>query len=185
MTASFLAKLDPTSLQGEASRAFFSAIEQFKSFLLEADAEALKGSGEVSEATGETAERNFLDLCHAVHTAIGGSSAENSTIKAELGARLLREILPFILLTQTPERLYSKPRGNAGDFLTIEMIYRNQPAGTGRIGPLLDRGFLNSPAAEAIGIGAICWPEKLWGQCRQRMVRFMLPARLRYRSGSV
>jgi hypothetical protein len=172
-------------LQGEASRAFFSAIEQFKSFLLEADAEALKGSGEVSEATGETAERNFLDLCHAVHTAIGGSSAENSTIKAELGARLLREILPFILLTQTPERLYSKPRGNAGDFLTIEMIYRNQPAGTGRIGPLLDRGFLNSPAAEAIGIGAICWPEKLWGQCRQRMVRFMLPARLRYRSGSV
>ena len=30
------------------------------------------------------------------------------------------------------------------------MIYRNQPAGTGRIGPLLDKGFLDSSIATAI-----------------------------------
>jgi len=54
------------------------------------------------------------------------------------------------LLTQTLERLYSKPRGNGGDFRTIDMIYRNEATGTGRIGPLLDQGFLNSPIAKAI-----------------------------------
>ena len=150
LTTSFLAKLDATSLSGEASKTFFSAIERFKSFLLETDAEALKSGGQVTEATAVTAEKAFLDFCRLIHATIGGSSAENSSVKAELGARLQREILPFILLTQTPDRFYSKPRGNAGDFLTIEMIYRNRPTGTGRIGPLLDRCFLNSPIAKAI-----------------------------------
>lgn len=150
LTASFLAKLDATSLSGEVSKTFFSAIERFKSFLLETDAEALKRGGQITEATAATAEKIFLDFCRLVHTTIGGSSTENSSVKSELGARLQREILPFILLTQAPERFYSKPRGNAGDFLTIEMIYRNRSTGTGRIGPLLDRCFLNSPIANAI-----------------------------------
>jgi SAM-dependent methyltransferase len=63
---------------------------------------------------------------------------------------LQREILPFMLLTETTERFYSKPRGYAGDFLTVEMIYQNRWAGTGRIGPLLDRCFLKTPAATAV-----------------------------------
>ena len=117
LTTSFLAKLDATSLSGEVSKTFFSAIERFKSFLLETDAEALKSGGQVTEATAVTAEKAFLDFCRLIHATIGGSSAENSSVKAELGARLQREILPFILLTQTPDRFYSKPRGNAGDFL--------------------------------------------------------------------
>jgi len=54
------------------------------------------------------------------------------------------------LLTSAAERWYSKPRGYAGDFLAIEHIYQNQPAGHGRIGPVLDRCFLNLPAAIAV-----------------------------------
>ena len=95
-------------------------------------------------------KRLFLISAGVVNTTIGDASTENSSVKAELGARLQREILPFVLLTETIERFYSKPRGYAGDFQTIEMIYRNRPAGTGRIGPLLDRCFLNSPIATAI-----------------------------------
>jgi len=150
LTASFLAKLDASSLSGETSKSFFLSIERFKSFFIEADAEALKSSGQVSETTARSAEKIFSDFCRLVHTTIGNSSAENWTVKAELGARLRREILPFVLLTQTLERLYSKPRGNGGDFRTIDMIYRNEATGTGRIGPLLDQGFLNSPIAKAI-----------------------------------
>jgi len=150
LTASFLAKLDASSLSGETSKSFFLAIERFKSFFIEADAEALKSSGQVSETTARNAAGIFSDFCRLVHAAIGSSSAENLTVKAELGARLRREILPFVLLTQTLERLYSKPRGNGGDFRTIDMIYRNEATGTGRIGPLLDQGFLNSPIAKAI-----------------------------------
>ena len=150
LTTSFLAKLDATSLSGETSKTFFSAIERFKSLLIQADGEALKGGGQVPEATALTAERAFLDFCRVIHATIGGSSAESSSVKTELGARLQREMLPFILLTQTTERFYSKPRGYAGDFQTINMIYENRPAGMGRIGPLVDRCFLNSPTAKAI-----------------------------------
>ena len=150
LTSSFHAKLDATSLSGEPSKTFVSWIECLKSLLLRADGEALRGGGHVPEATALAAEKTFLGLCRVVNTTIGEASSENSSVKAELGARLQREILPFVLLTKTTERFYSKPRGYAGDFKTIEMIYRNRPAGTGRIGPLLDRCFLNSPIAKAI-----------------------------------
>src|SRR4051794_33587956 len=150
LTASFLTKLDASSLSGQTAKSFFLSIERFKSFFIEADAEALKSSGQVSEAIRQTAKKIFSDFCQLVHMTVGSASAENLTVKAELGARLRHEILPFMLLTQTLERFHSKPRGNGGDFLTIDMIYRNEPTGTGRIGPLLDQGFLDSPIAKAI-----------------------------------
>jgi extracellular factor (EF) 3-hydroxypalmitic acid methyl ester biosynthesis protein len=150
LATSFHAKLDPSNLSGETSRTFFNGIDSFKSLLLQADSEALNNNGNISEATALTAEKKFRDLCRLVHHTIGNSSALGSSVKAELGARLQREILPFMLLTETTERFYSKPRGYAGDFHTIEMIYQNRCAGSGRIGPLLDRCFLNTPAAKAM-----------------------------------
>jgi extracellular factor (EF) 3-hydroxypalmitic acid methyl ester biosynthesis protein len=150
LTTSFHAKLDPTNLSGETSQAFFVGVERFKSLLLQADGEGLKNNGQISETTAVTVEKAFLDFCRLVHHTIGNSSTVGSSVKAELGARLQREMLPFLLLTDTTERFYSKPRGYAGDFLTIEMIYQNRWAGTGRIGPLLDRCFLNAPTAKAV-----------------------------------
>ena len=58
------------------------------------------------------------------------------------------ELLPYVLLTSTIERCYSKPRGYAGDYLTIEKIYNNRPEGAGRIGAVVDRLFLEMPAAD-------------------------------------
>src|SRR6266481_7391666 len=55
LTTSFLAKLDATSLSGETSKTFFSAMRCFKSLLLQADADALKSGGQVSEATAVAA----------------------------------------------------------------------------------------------------------------------------------
>jgi extracellular factor (EF) 3-hydroxypalmitic acid methyl ester biosynthesis protein len=150
LTTSFHAKLDPASLGGDTSKTFFAGIERFKSLLLQADGEGLKNNGQISETTALTIVKAFLDFCRLVHHTIGNSSRVSSGIRAELGARLQREILPFMLLTETTERFYSKPRGYAGDFLTIEMIYQNRSAGTGRIGPLLDRCFLNTPTAMAV-----------------------------------
>jgi hypothetical protein len=150
LTTSFLTPLDPTNLSGETSQAFFAGVERFKSLLLQADGEGLKNNGQISETTAVTVEKAFLDFCRLVHHTIGNSSTVSSSVKAELGAGLQREMLPFLLLTDTTERFYSKPRGYAGDFLTIEMIYQNRWAGTGRIGPLLDRCFLNAPTAKAV-----------------------------------
>ena len=150
VSKSFYAKLDAITWNKPGARAFFSAIERFKSVLLQADLEALKNDGRISETTSVTAQGTFVDFCRVVNSAIGDSSEESEAVKNELGARLQREILPFMLLTKTTERFYSKPRGYAGDFLTIERIYQNRAAGAGRIGPLLDRCFLNTPAAKAI-----------------------------------
>lgn len=150
LTTSLHARLDPASLGGDTSQAFFAGIERFKSLLLQADSEGLKNNGQVSETTALTIEKAFLDFCRLVHQTIGHSSEVSSSIKAEMGARLQREILPFMLLTETAERFYSKPRGYAGDFLTIEMIYQNRWAGTGRIGPLLDRCFFKTPTVVAV-----------------------------------
>jgi extracellular factor (EF) 3-hydroxypalmitic acid methyl ester biosynthesis protein len=150
LTTSLHAKLDPANLGGDMSQVFFAGIERFKSLLLRADGEGLKNNGQISETTALTVESAFLDFCRLVHHTIGQSSGVSSSIRAELGVRLQREILPFMLLTETTERFYSKPRGYAGDFLTVEMIYQNRWAGTGRIGPLLDRCFLKTPAATAV-----------------------------------
>ena len=67
-----------------------------------------------------------------------------------VGQELQRELLPYVLLAKTAERFYSKPRGYAGDYYTIELMYRNQPAGIGRLGPMLDQCFLSCPPPVAV-----------------------------------
>jgi SAM-dependent methyltransferase len=59
-------------------------------------------------------------------------------------------MLPYILTTETADRFYSKPRGYAGDFLAIHNIYRNVPGGTGRLGPVVDQLFLDTPPSRAV-----------------------------------
>jgi hypothetical protein len=81
---------------------------------------------------------------------IGELVNESPSIKEEMGARVQREFLPYLLQTRSGERMYSKPRGYAGDYLTIEWVYRNRPEGTGRLGPLLDSAILDLPAARAV-----------------------------------
>lgn len=60
------------------------------------------------------------------------------------------ELLPYLLLTRSAERVYRKPRGYAGDSLTIAWMYADEPGGAGELVTLLDRCFLNQPAARAV-----------------------------------
>jgi hypothetical protein len=59
-------------------------------------------------------------------------------------------MLPYVLTTETADRFYSKPRGYAGDYLAIQKIYDNVPGGTGRLGPLVDRLFLDIEPSRAV-----------------------------------
>src|SRR6185436_9310247 len=88
-------------------------------------------------------------LFSGLNEAIGDNSALTESSRQALGALAKRELLPLICLTETAERFYSKPRGYAGDYFTIELIYRNEPKGIGRIGPLLDECFLALPGSQA------------------------------------
>jgi hypothetical protein len=63
---------------------------------------------------------------------------------------LFKELFPYVMRSRMAERAYYKPKGYAGDFMMMEMIYANKPAGDGKIGQLLDQWFLKSSAAEAV-----------------------------------
>jgi hypothetical protein len=54
------------------------------------------------------------------------------------------------MLSRFSDRAFTKPRGYAGDYATIEMIYADVAAGDGRLGPLIDRWTLEIPAARAV-----------------------------------
>jgi extracellular factor (EF) 3-hydroxypalmitic acid methyl ester biosynthesis protein len=61
-----------------------------------------------------------------------------------------KEIFPYFMRSRFAERAYYKPSGYAGDFLTMEMIYGNEPDGDGKLGKLMDRWCLESGAARAV-----------------------------------
>jgi len=126
-----------------------AALKEFKSLIRDLDQRLLKqgpADDELRRSTSERFQQFVLDL----HRLVGDASALPEHVREEIGARIGVEMLPYILLTATAERFYSKPRGYAGDFMTIEIIYQNQPAGSQRLGPLIDYWFLQGAAAKAV-----------------------------------
>ena len=63
---------------------------------------------------------------------------------------IFKEMFPYFMRSRFAERAYYKPKGYAGDFLMMEMIYRNEPDGDGKIGGLIDEWCLNTAAARAV-----------------------------------
>ena len=118
------------------------SIQEFKEFIHQADQEAIKNYGRVPDEISETIQQGFRKFCVLINDQIGLHSPEPEHMKEEIGKRIKLEMLPYVLQAHIAERMYSKPRGYAGDYMTIHKIYENEPSGTGRIGPLLDRCFL-------------------------------------------
>jgi CRP-like cAMP-binding protein/SAM-dependent methyltransferase len=146
-----------TFTRADAERAFdsddwrsaLSAMGEFKRMLVAADHESIKADG-VSEETYQKLAAKSNELQQLSYRLLGDSSPLTPYMKEQLGGLLQTELLPYVLLTATIERCYSKPRGYAGDYLTIEKIYNNKPEGAGRIGAVVDRLFLEMPAAVAV-----------------------------------
>ncbi len=124
-------------------------LDAWKSLVANADRLALRPGGCPAELADQlrAAPAEFELLLHRL---IGDGAAGSTEQKARLGARVQAELLPYLLLSRNAERWYAKPRGYAGDFLSIAWIYENQPAGVGRLGAALDRGFLELRAARAV-----------------------------------
>jgi hypothetical protein len=125
-------------------------IEQFKALIQKADEAALKHEGQIPGQLVEEIQSGLQSFLKLMNDNIGDAAPAHESVKVEIGQRIKRELLPYLLLTRTAERAYAKPRGYAGDFATIDQIYRNEPVGSGRVGPLLDRAFLNLPVCEAV-----------------------------------
>ena len=101
------------------------------------------GSGPVPDQSATKIREAFA----AVEQATDPATLQNAD---KLADRLQAELVPLIRLSATGERCFAQPRGYPGDYQTIDMIYANTPAGTGRVGPVLDSCVLGLAAAKAI-----------------------------------
>jgi CRP-like cAMP-binding protein/SAM-dependent methyltransferase len=125
-------------------------IEAMKRILAEADRQASKNDDQVPDDVLASIRGHFRAFCESFNQELGDASTASPELRREMGLRVQQEILPYMLLTKNGERWYSKPRGYAGDFLSIEWVYEDRAEGAGRIGPALDRCFLDLPAAQAV-----------------------------------
>lgn len=125
------------------------AVGELKRSLIQADKAALANGGEIPRNIEEQTQEQFRDFCIRLNITIGDASTLPASLKEEIGAMVQQELLPYLSMADS-DRWYSKPRGYAGDYITITKMNANQPAGSGRLGPLVDRCFLAQPAAAAV-----------------------------------
>ncbi|MFH1469488.1 MAG: cyclic nucleotide-binding domain-containing protein [Pseudomonadota bacterium] len=94
------------------------------------------------------------ELFAALHTQFdalaGHGSARSETVHAVLGGLVQDALKPYLVDARSVLHVYLKPRGYAGDFQSIELIYQNQALGEHPSGRLLDSCFQALPAAQAV-----------------------------------
>jgi extracellular factor (EF) 3-hydroxypalmitic acid methyl ester biosynthesis protein len=72
-----------------------------------------------------------------------------SQLARGLGGYVFRETFALFMQSATIARCFEKPSGYVEDREVLERIYHNEPEGDGRLGPLIDRWFLNRPVCRA------------------------------------
>jgi len=123
-------------------------LEDFKELLRRMDVGTEHGALAVPQPLHDEIQGRFNELCRKMEHC--SRSLTNAEDLKELNSSLQRELLPYIYLTRLGQRIVTKPRGYAGDFLTIDLIYRNEPSGVPPLGPLVDGLLLNAPVGHAV-----------------------------------
>jgi CRP-like cAMP-binding protein len=133
-----------------------AGMESFEQSMLSAKQGLRAGSLSETEATariGETCDEVVRLLAQFTEgdplVEMGWSDLlafrDPSQLEAGVGDYVFRETFHTMMLSATMARCYAKPRGFPDDHETIAIIYRNQPEGDDRLGPLIDRWFLERP----------------------------------------
>ncbi|MGA9119923.1 MAG: hypothetical protein WB699_11220, partial [Bacteroidota bacterium] len=152
LSLKFIALLHETGAeksQSDLVQATQEEIDRFKALMVRIDKEAIK-SGVMADSSTTAFMDQANSMMKSLHRALGEGSPLTGSEKEQLGASLQNDMLPYLLTTGTAERFYSKPRGYAGDYLAIHGIYQNMPSGASRLGPLIDRMFLEMPPCIAV-----------------------------------
>jgi extracellular factor (EF) 3-hydroxypalmitic acid methyl ester biosynthesis protein len=120
-------------------------VEEFKAAMLGAD-RAIKDG----HLKGDAAQATVSSACSRMKDALGRLIEEEAQLAPAIGAYVFRETFPLLMLSAILDRSYAKPRGYAGDFSTIELLYRDQPEGAARLGPRIDRWTLDLACVQAV-----------------------------------
>lgn len=120
-------------------------VDIFKSSLAKID-------GELKEArlNSEEAQEQVNEYSNLLVDALNRNIISEPEREKAIGAYVFRETFSLFMMSSILDRSFAKPRGYAGDYFTLELIYRNHPVGDGRLGPLIDKWALNLPAAQAV-----------------------------------
>ncbi len=136
--------------QGEHFSQIREFLDVFKEAMLQFDKATIKKDvARVAELEREI-RKQFQAFTRKLNETVGGGSDLSEVARTLIGQMVQRELMPYLQMTECARRFYAKPRGYAGDFFSIELIYRNSGDGTGHVGPLLDDCFLAEPAAQAV-----------------------------------
>jgi len=92
----------------------------------------------------------FAALVQELEKQLGDNAPGTAQEKEAMGYKIQQELVPYLLMSNFLNRSYTKPRGYAGDFLTIANIYDDKAIGNGRTGEMLDRFALESSLAKAV-----------------------------------
>lgn len=125
-----------------------TAVEELKSLLL--DLEMSPANKPLSSTLLGQSSQAFSTLHDQLAYQSEPCEKLSGTEGEETFRYVRRELLPYLLLSRWGERAYHKPRGYAGDYLTIQWVYENNPQGIGRVGPVFDRFLMNMPASIAV-----------------------------------
>lgn len=126
-------------------RELADAVSDFKSAMLHADRLLIAGS-----AAGTDIQRQVGTACAAMAENLRAHVRSGAADPDRIGAFVHREAYPYFALSTLIDRSYTKPRGYAGDYLTLQMVYDDRADGVRRLGPYIDRWFLDIPASRAV-----------------------------------
>lgn len=136
--------------ESAVKRALAQRIDDLKSAVVEAEVEAAKNGDVLPDESAAALQSGFAAFAMELNERIGDHSGLPESERSVLGSYVRREVLPFVLQSKLGDRIYMKPRGYAGDFLTIHVMYSDEASGTGRLGPVFDRAFREQPANLAV-----------------------------------
>jgi extracellular factor (EF) 3-hydroxypalmitic acid methyl ester biosynthesis protein len=120
-------------------------VENFKSRMLLID-RGLKDR----KLTDEDAQAQVSSACNAIEDVLRRHIRQETQLEKGIGNYVFRETFPFFMLSHLTDRSFTKPRGYAGDFYTIELVYQDSPKGDGRLGRYIDRWFLDMPVTRGV-----------------------------------
>ena len=121
-----------------------TVVEAFKADLVRTEL-AIRNHQMDDGQAQETVSRAVDSLAVVLHEHAAGETPYDRHI----GAYVFREAFPFLMRSSCIDRWFTKPRGYAGDFLSIERMYENEAQGDGRLGRFIDRWALDTAPCRA------------------------------------
>jgi hypothetical protein len=121
------------------------AIDAFKNAMMKAEMSIIKQNSDK-----EQVHLLISDACQKMNDSLRVHVEREESLAKTVGVTVFRETFPFFMSSRFLDRCFTKPRGFAGDFETINQIYDNDPHGEGRLGYYIDNWSLEIPACKAV-----------------------------------